>query len=129
MNYVIDSYAWIEYFIGSEKGAKVLKLLESRNNSFITVDCCLAEIKGWSLEENRDFSKALSLIVSLSTVTQTLPEEWIKTAEKRFETRKKVKGFGLIDSLILVKQEGNGGKILSGDRHFKTLKNVEYIGD
>jgi len=129
MNYIIDSYAWIEYFLGSKKGEKVREIIKDKRNFLITVDCCLAEIAGWALEQKIDFSKINPAIISNSTISQTLPEEWIKAAEKRFETRNKIKDFGLIDSVLLVKQEVYGGKILSGDRHFKNIKNIEYVRD
>jgi hypothetical protein len=35
----------------------------------------------------------------------------------------------LVDALIVVVQQNRHAKVISGDRHFKTLKNVVYIGD
>lgn len=127
MLFLIDTYAWVEYLIGSKRGLKVKKLLDDMKNSFITLECCLAELRGWSLKEGKDFNRIYSVIVSNSTILPIESEEWIKAAEKRFEIRKRVKDFGLIDALLLVKREKLRCKILTGDKHFKGLKDVVLI--
>jgi PIN domain nuclease of toxin-antitoxin system len=42
--------------------------------------------------------------------------------------RKNVKGFGLIDALIVAKQAEKKCRIVSGDQHFENVKNVLFIG-
>ena len=60
MDYIIDSYAWVEYFLGSGKSEVMKRLLLNEKNLFFTVECCLAEIKGWALKNDRDFDKLFS---------------------------------------------------------------------
>ena len=48
----MDSYAWIEFFEGSEKGRKVLELLSSADE-VITLDLTLAEIARKYLREGQ----------------------------------------------------------------------------
>ncbi len=48
---MIDTYAWIEFFIGSEKGKIVKKYLLSENEIY-TPSVVLAEIAGKYLREN-----------------------------------------------------------------------------
>lgn len=127
MLFIIDTYAWVEYFIGSKRGLKVKKLLDDVKNSFVTLECCLAELKGWCLKENVDFGKLYNVIVSNSAIVPIESDEWIKAAELRYNMRKQRKDFGLIDALILAKQKKLACKILTGDRHFKGLKNVVLI--
>ena len=43
MKYVIDSYAWIEYFMGTEAGEKAKPLIEGSEEK-ITSTICLAEV-------------------------------------------------------------------------------------
>ncbi len=129
MIYLIDSYAWIEYFIGSLKGAAVQKLFLDEKNRFLTVECCLAEIKGWALRESKDFDPLLKIILANSTIVVILQHDWLEAAAVRFEQRKQQKDFGLIDAIILVKQKEHNGIVVSGDRHFKELKNVLFLAE
>jgi len=127
MKYVIDAYAWVGYFIGSQKGRRVKKIVHDEGNSIITPECCLAELKGWCLREKRDFEKAYFIVRSNSEIDPIFTEDWLDSAEIRHEMRRKVKGFGLIDSIIVAKQRRYGCMIISGDEHFRMLKNVEYV--
>ncbi|MCD6456175.1 MAG: hypothetical protein J7K81_05235 [Methanophagales archaeon] len=43
--HIVDTYAWIEYFIGSKKGEKAAVIIDDQNEPLITVECCLAEIR------------------------------------------------------------------------------------
>lgn len=43
MKYLIDSYAWLEYFMGTGAGEKVKPLIESLDEK-ITPTICLAEV-------------------------------------------------------------------------------------
>lgn len=128
MLYLIDSYAWIEYFIGSSKGEMLRRLLLDNKNSFLTLECCLAEIKGWSLRNGQDFDELFKIIKANSNITRVEEDDWIAAAELRFEERKTKKHFGLIDAVILAKQKVLNCKIISGDEHFKNKKNVVFMG-
>ena len=57
--HIVDTYAWIEYFIGSKKGEKAAVIIDDPNEPLITVECCLAEIRGWSLREVQNFDENL----------------------------------------------------------------------
>lgn len=46
MAYLLDTYAWVEYFIGSKKGEFVRGMVEDENSVIYTPECCLAELKG-----------------------------------------------------------------------------------
>ncbi|MEK6826082.1 MAG: hypothetical protein AABX90_00460 [Nanoarchaeota archaeon] len=127
MLHIIDSYAWIEYFIGSNKGEILKKLFLDDKNSFLTMGCCLAEIKGWALKNNRDFNQLYKIIKANSRILAITGRDWIDTAKERFEQRKKQKDFGLIDAVILVKQKELNCKIVSGDKHFKDMKDVIFM--
>lgn len=128
MIYILDSYAWIEYFLGSQKGLKVKNLLEDEKNKVVTVECCLAELKSWALKNNFDFNGYYKVIRADSWIFKVIQPDWLKAADKRREQRKHHKDFGLIDAVLLVKQEELGGKIVSGDKHFKGLKDVVFLG-
>jgi predicted nucleic acid-binding protein len=127
MYFIIDSYAWIEYFIGSEKGEVLRKLFTDERNQFYTVECCFAEIMGWALKNNRNFDELFKIIRADSTTIVLTEHDWIDAGKERFEQRKRQRDFGLIDAVLLVKQKELGCKIISGDQHFKNLKNVVFL--
>ena len=126
--YVIDSYTWVEYLIGTQKGEVLRGLFQDEKNSFFTVECCLAEIAGWALRNNKNFDDILNIIRANSSILPIMDKDWIYAAHECFEQRKKQKDFGLIDSIILVKQKQLKCKLISGDKHFKILPNVIFLG-
>ena len=129
MEYVIDSYAWVEYFIGSKKGEVLKSLFSKSNNKFYTIEPCLAEIKGWSLKNGQEFNILLKVIKSNSEILEMSENDWINSGKERFEQRKKQKDFGLIDSTILVKQKEKKCKVVSGDKHFRNIKEFIFMNN
>ncbi len=127
VEYIIDSYAWIEYFIGSKKGEGLRNLFSNGKNNFFTVECCLAEIKGWTLRNKLDFEDYYKIIRSDSEILELSEKDWISAAEEKAVQRKTEKNFRLIDATILVKQKELDCMIVSGDKHFKKLKNIVYL--
>jgi len=128
MLYVIDSYAWVEYFIGSDKGKLLKKLFLDEKNNFLTIECCLAEIKGWALKNNKDFDDLFTIIRANSRILSLTEHNWIDSGEVRFEQRKSQRDFGLIDAVILVKQKELNCKLITGDKHFKGMKSIVFLG-
>ena len=129
MIYIIDTYAWVEYINGSDKASSLRKLLENLDNKFITLECCIAELAGFSYKKQVNFEKIYELIKRNSIILPVLTKNWIDAAKIRFELRKKIPHFGLVDSILVAKQKELSCKIISGDPHFKNLKNIIYIGD
>lgn len=127
MIYIIDSYTWVEYFIGSGKGEILKKLFLDEKNQFLTVECCLAEIKGWAIKNNQNFDKLYNIIHANSGIVKVMEYNWIDAAVERFEQRKTRKNFGLIDAVILTKQKELNCMIISGDKHFKGMKGVVFL--
>ncbi|MBS7645969.1 MAG: type II toxin-antitoxin system VapC family toxin [Candidatus Bathyarchaeia archaeon] len=126
-NFIIDSYAWIEYFIGSKEGAVAKAYIEEEESA--TPSIVVAEISRKLLyeisagretvegrENKLDFMKISTLIVDLT-------EEIARLAgEIDVERRKTVKGWGMADSIILATARKGGAKIVTGDKHFMDLK-------
>ena len=71
MRYVIDSYAWVEYFMGTSAGEKVREIIDSTIHERLTPSICVAEIYAKSLRVE-GFEKAelrRSFISTSSAVT------------------------------------------------------------
>ncbi|MEM2122826.1 MAG: type II toxin-antitoxin system VapC family toxin [Candidatus Bathyarchaeia archaeon] len=126
-NFIIDSYAWIDYFIGSKGGAVAKAYIEGEDSA--TPSIVVAEISRKLLyeisagretvegrENKLDFMKTSTLIVDLT-------EEIARLAgEIDVERKKTVKGWGMADSITLATARKEGAKIVTGDRHFMDLK-------
>ena len=61
---VLDSSAWIEYFTGTPKGAKVRDLL--KNNEIYTSSISLAEISSKFKRSKKDPKEASDIVLSNS---------------------------------------------------------------
>ena len=127
MLFIVDTYAWVEYLIGSKQGQKVKKLFENQNHRFITVECCLAELKGWSIRNNIDFQEILKILEANSRVVPVSRNDWINAAVIKSQMIMKIREFGLIDSILVSKQKEAKCKIITADQHFKNLKGIEFL--
>ena len=125
--YILDTYAWVEYFIGSDKGQIILDLFKKEHNTFITLECCLAELKAWALREDLDFNTIYDIVRKNSLIQSISIEEWLEAASIRHEMRKTRKRFGLIDALLLAHQKKFGGIIVTGDQHFEGISDIIYL--
>ncbi len=126
--YVIDAYAWIEYILGSEKGVALKKIIAGEQNKIFTLESTFAEIKEWCLRENYDFEIIYPKIRQNTYEVPLFLDNWLAAADIKFEMRKTKKDFGLIDALLLAYQKRSGSVIVTGDPHFRGLKEVKYIG-
>lgn len=119
---LIDTYAWIEFFIGSKKGEKVREILEK--GKIFTSIISLAEIAEWCLKNDKntdyytDIVKKYSIVLNLNEYISSF------SGKVNFERKKKIEGWGMIDSLILATGLTYGLKILTGDKHFSDIENT-----
>ena len=131
---ILDTYAWVEYFLGSPKGRVVKDLLEK---GAYTPDVVLAEIarkylrEGFSREEvvkRLRFMEFKSIVVSVdSSVALRAAEIYFELLEKA--RRERLRTPSLVDAVVLAMARILGTKLVTGDRLFKGLRDVVYIGD
>lgn len=125
--YVIDAYAWIEYLIGSDTGAKVYAILEKENNETYTCAVTVAEVVSKVAREGKDTEVAYDVLLSNSKVINA-DEELSKDAGLvHAEVRKTEKDFGLADAYVLATARKLKSKVLTGDPHFKNMKEAVLI--
>jgi len=125
--YVVDSCAWIEYLEGSEKGVHLATILESNANTIITSSATLAEIISKFERHSKNSTLAAECITSLSTIQDVHREIAIAAGKVHAKAKKKIKDFGMLDAFVAATAQITGGKILTGDAHFKTFKNAVLI--
>ncbi len=123
--HIIDSYAWVEYYLGTKKGARIKEIIETGN--IATPILVIAELSDKFAREGKDFNGLFQFISSRSTILLLDVETAIKCGSFKAEMRKRFKQFGIIDAIIYLTAKSNNSKLLTGDVHLKELENVEFI--
>lgn len=133
---VADTYAWVELFIGSEKGEKAKEVLANADMVY-TPDIVLAEIARKYLREGVGedvIIERLKLMVKCSQVVNVNFEIAMESAKAYLELKEKAKQErlrrdpGLFDAIVLAVAKAYSAKVLTGDEHFKCLKETIWIG-
>ena len=125
MPYIVDTYTWVEYFRGTSKGKNVKDKIESGDN--VTPTVVLAELKRKFTEWHRqDFEDKLEFIRENSRILDLDEQTAILAGEIR--AQKPVPNMGLVDCILLALSRIYSIKVLTGDEHFKTLSEAEFIG-
>jgi predicted nucleic acid-binding protein len=125
--FIVDAWAWIEYFRGSEYGAKLNDILEDQTTNIYTCAITVAEIISKTARDGRDVEAAYDMLLSNSQIIK-LDEQISKQAGLfHFKMRQTTKDFGIADAFILAAANKLEAKIITGDPHFKGLKNAIMI--
>ena len=129
MRYVIDSYAWLEYFMGTAAGEKTKEIIDSSENEKLTPTICMAEIYAKVLRtEGAEKAELQRAFIRLRSAMVPLTEEIaIEAAKIDVEMKKRVAGWGLADSIVLGTARKKKAKVLTGDEHFRNLDETTYI--
>lgn len=131
---VFDTYAWVEYFIGSERGAVVGGYLE-RGGEIITPDIVLAEIARKYLREGigtSEVEKRLYYIASRSEIENIDAELGLRAGQTWQELatsarRKKLQSPSLTDGIVLATARRHRAKVLTADRHFEGMAEAQML--
>ena len=134
MKIVIDTYAWVELLIGSEKGKKVKELIENADEVY-TPSTVLAETARKFLREGtneKTITMWLEIITAASVITQIDSTTALEAAKSQLELAKKAKISkqntpSLFDAIVHATARINQCKILTGDEHFKNLPETIWI--
>jgi predicted nucleic acid-binding protein len=134
LNIVVDSYAWIELFLGSEKGNRVKKVLSDAEH-VRTPDIVLAEISRKYSRENVDKKRTRSRLTEISSasiitsvdinVALKAGEAYLELANKAKQQRRRMPS--LFDAIVLATAREHDSKVLTGDEHFEGLPETVLI--
>ncbi|MBI2659700.1 PIN domain-containing protein [Candidatus Woesearchaeota archaeon] len=122
---LLDTSAWVEFFIKSEKGEIVKRYLKTEECQ--TSIATLAEISNWAMKENLNGKELTDFVIMSTRLLHLNPEISFLAGELNFKRKKIVRNWGMIDSMILATGFIYGLKILTKDSHFKDLENVEIL--
>jgi len=131
---VLDSYAWIEHFAGTEKGKITRRYL---TDGGITPSIVLAEIARKYFREgfgSKDVVKRLNFVLAKSEIYEIDIDLAVAASEAYVQLSKKAEKEGLdspslADGIVLATARATRSKLITGDRHFKNLDEAIYIGE
>ncbi len=131
---MVDSYAWIEHFIGSEKGRKVDEILADADEVY-TPDTVLAEIARKYLREGIDpqtIDQRLNIVTEASNIIcidAKLAENAANCYLELEANSKKLKldRPSLFDAIVLATGRLLESNVLTGDQHFKNLEQTIWV--
>ena len=128
MRYVIDSYAWIEYFMGTKAGETAKAIIESSEEK-ITPTICLAEVYGKTLkvEGQEHAERQKTYIIEKSALVYLDEPIAVESAKVQIRMKKEIDGWGLADSIVYATAIVKKADVVTGDEHFRKLKNVVMI--
>jgi predicted nucleic acid-binding protein len=132
---VYDTYAWVEYFLGTSKGLKVRELLREEGGH--TPSIVLAEISRKYLREGVSAEivrKRLLFIEAMTEIVDITVEIALKAGEvypELLQHSKKVRARApsLADAIVYSTALLLGEDLVTGDKLFERLPHVFYIGD
>lgn len=125
--FVIDAYAWVEYFDGTGLGKKVQDIVEQSDNIIYTNVITLAELASHFKRRDQDFSSAKQSLFSLSSVYSISPEFAEDAGLLHALIKKDRKHMGLADVLVLLTARKLSGKVVTGDEDFRGIKEVVML--
>lgn len=132
---VVDSYAWIELFAGTEVGRVVKEWIE-RSREAYTPSIVLAEVARKYVREGASWSvvvERIEAIEELTTVIYIDRRVALESAKAYMELVNHAKNLGLrsrpslADAIVLAVARILRAKILTGDEHFRGLDNVVWL--
>lgn len=123
---LLDSWAWVEFFAGSKTGETIKTYVMDEDQEIIMSSINLAEIYRIALDrfDEQTAEKRRRAMISRCYLIPVDEEIAIKGAKFRHE-----RDCGLGDALIYATAIREGAKVLTGDPHFKGLKDVIFLGD
>ena len=111
--YVLDSWAWYEYFEGSAAGFRIRPYVEEGSASLYTSAISVAEL--------------VSAITSLSAIVAADLAIASSAGRIHSDLRKIYADAGLADAFVVATARRVGAKVLTGDPHFSKIKDVILI--
>lgn len=125
MTVLIDSWTWIEYWRGGVHSERAAEYIEGSETAVLSA-VNLVEIFFWVLR-HYDEKRAVEKRETLRRRCFLIPlDETI--AVDAAKTRRNLK-LSLADSIILATARAQDAKLVTGDKDFKSLPDILYIGD
>jgi len=131
-NYIIDAYAWIEYFKASKQGEVAKKFIENEHS--VTPTIVISEISR-KLSQQIQIGKEtcegsaqrLDFIRDTTRIADLDFETAAEVGKITQELKSQTKDWSLADLIILCTARNLSGKVVTGDEHFHMLDDTIFI--
>jgi predicted nucleic acid-binding protein len=124
--YVVDSWAWVEYLRGGASGRSVRVAVEG-GARLLTTPITLAEIVSKFAREGLDREEASRAIGSLARIDPITQEDAKEAGSIHAQVKKETRNFSLGDAFVLQLARKRNAKVLTGDPDFRGLPEAEMI--
>lgn len=128
--YILDTWAWIEFYTGSEKGEKIYKLLRSDEKCYTSI-ISLAELSdnyhSGNLQSDHNWEKVKNFVEARTEIIKPDPETCGKAGKTKKEERKNHPDISLMDTIILTQAREKDLKIITGDEHLQDRKETAEL--
>jgi predicted nucleic acid-binding protein len=127
MRYIMDSYSWLEYPMGTE--AKVKQIIDTETDEKLTPSICLAETYAKILKTEDEAKAELrrAFIKSRSALVPLDEDLAVAAAKTDVAMKKRVQNWALADSIVLSTARDRKAKIVTGDPHFRGLDEAYMV--
>ena len=119
--YVLDSWAWIEYFQGSSKGKTVKEIILDARNEVYTHCVSVAEIISKAKRTGKDVEAVFAAIATDSNIVEASFDDSKNVGITHALTKTKNRNFSLADAFVLTTSRKIKAKVLTGDPDFKGI--------
>lgn len=133
---MLDTYGWVEIFIGSEDGERVRRIVEESEEVY-TPTIVLAEVARKYLREGFGEDEILERLDVIDYSSEVVPIDkrialeaakcYLELTERA--KREKLRDPSLFDAIVLATARVLGAKLLSGDEHFKGMDEVIWVSE
>ncbi|MDW7727926.1 MAG: PIN domain-containing protein [Candidatus Methanoperedens sp.] len=123
---LLDSFAWMEYFMGTKKGERVRKLVDD-DAQLYTSPIVIAEIYSKSMRTDGNAKVRTDFIIYRCASIPIDNMIAIEAAKIHAENRLKFQDFGLADALILASARSKGLEVMTGDEHFREFEDAVML--
>jgi len=127
---IFDAHAWCEYALDGPHAELIGKKLSSARQA-LTPASVLGELKESMLRHHVKTSKISSILLYVrnrSFIVNIDAEVAERAGDINFRYKKKIQGWGMLDSMVYSVTLLKKGRVITGDPHFKNLPEVIYIG-
>ncbi len=126
ISFVIDSWAWVEYLRGSERGRRVEQEIQSRK-TLMTSSVTLAEVISKFRREGLEIEGAYQALTTSSKVVNLAEADARDAGLLHADIKKERKNFSLGDAIVLQVARKMNARVLTGDSDFEGFDDVEMI--
>ncbi len=113
---LLDTFAWIELWKGTEKGLKVKQIVQSTECFTSTIS--IAELAYFAECVGADRKKMNETVLRFSTLLEVNRDILEQGGVLKAQKRKTIADFGLVDAILLATSKQYNLPIVTGDPHF-----------